>query len=213
MAKLVQVRLKAVTVKENGYWEDQENIVAFTLVYPREGAPAVCAVRRVKLTSGERLDFAAELRRRGQPYDDLLFRETVRAESPLVVEISAVYSADWLGKLLSKALGAAAGAAAGLLPVGTVGLAFLGSSTGALFERLGSQEKVHVIAKGFALLSPGMAAGDVTVDLSVPEDVTLWKAAPPPTSMGTKPPEDQQKTLRKNAPNGSVTVSVQLLDV
>ena len=70
-----------------------------------------------------------------------------------------------------------------------------------------------MIAKGFALLSPGMAAGDVTVDLSVPEDVTLWKAAPPPTSMGTKPPEDQQKTLRKNAPNGSVTVSVQLLDV
>ena len=162
---------------------------------------------------GSKLDFAAEVRQRGQPYDDLLFRETVRAESPLVVEISAVYSADWLGKLLSKALGAAAGAAAGLLPVGTVGLAFLGSSTGALFERLGSQEKVHVIAKGFALLSPGMAAGDVTVDLSVPEDVTLWKAAPPPTSMGTKPPEDQQKTLRKNAPNGSVTVSVQLLDV
>ena len=61
MAKLVQVRLKAVTVKENGYWEDQENIIAFTLVYPREGAPAVCAARRVKLTSGERLDFAADV--------------------------------------------------------------------------------------------------------------------------------------------------------
>jgi len=213
MPKLVQVRLKAVTVKENGYWEDHENVIAFTLVYPREGAPAVSTARKVKLSSGERLDFAAELRQRGQPYGDLLFRETVRAESPLVVEISAVYGADWLGKLLSKALGAAAGAAAGLLSVGPIGLAFLGSSAGSLFERLGSQDEVHVIAKGYALLSPGMSAGDVTVDLTVPEDVTLWKAAPPPTSIGTKPPEDQQKRLRKNAPNGSVTVSVELLDV
>ena len=213
MAKLVQVRLKAVTVKENGYWEDQENIIAFTLVYPREGTPAVSTARRVRLASGERLDFAAETRRRGQPYDDLLFRETLRAESPLVVEISAVYSADWLGKLLSKALGAAAGAAAGLVSIGPLGLAFLGSSAGSLFERLGTQDEVHVIAKGYALLSPGMTAGDVTVDLTVPEDVTLWKAAPPPTSMGTKPPEDQQKTLRKNAPNGSATLSVELLDV
>jgi hypothetical protein len=58
-----------------------------------------------------------------------------------------------------------------------------------------------------------MSAGDVTVNLTVPADVTLWKAAPPPTSIGTKPPEDQRKTLRKDAPNGSVTVSVEVLDV
>src|ERR1051325_5750695 len=133
MAKLVQVRLKAVTVKENGYWEDQENVIAVTLVYPREGTPAVCTTRRVKLTSGERLDFAAEMRQRGKPYDDLLFRETLRAESPLVVEISAVYSADWLGKLLSKAVGAAAGAAAGLVSIRPPGLAVFGSSSGPLF--------------------------------------------------------------------------------
>jgi hypothetical protein len=102
------------------------------------------------------------------------------------------------------------------LPAGTLGVTFLGSSIGSLFERIGAgdtKDKVLVIAKGYAPLSPNMRAGAVTVDLTVPEDVTLWKAAPPKTSIGTRPPLDQEKTLRQNDRDGTVTLSVEVFDV
>lgn len=215
MAKLAQVRLKNVAITDNGYWEDRENVIAFTLLYPREGTPTVSTVRKAKLAAGQLLDFSAEMKKQGQPYNDLLFRETIRVESPLVVEISAVYSADWFGKVLTKALGAATGVAAGLLPVGKIGAAFLGSSVGSLFDQITPKgdDRVRVIAKGYRLLSPGMDPGEVKVDLTVPDDVTLWKAPPPPTSMGTAPPQGQERTLKKNDPNGAVTLSVELFDV
>lgn len=148
------------------------------------------------------------MRQFGSPYEELLFREVVRREAPLIVEISAVYKADWVRKALAKAIGSVAGAAAAALPVGGVGLAFLGSSVGSVFDQIAPGDKIYLIGRGVLTLQEGMADGPQTVDLVVPNDVKLWKAPPPATSMGTAPPTAEELRLPKGRPNGTVTLGV-----
>ena len=89
MTMLLQVRLKDITIVDNGYWQDQQNVLAFTLIYPREGVPSVSTARTAMPAPGQRYDYRATVAAAGEPYTALLFRETIRAETALIVEISA----------------------------------------------------------------------------------------------------------------------------
>jgi hypothetical protein len=67
MPTLFEVRLQEIHVEENGYWEDEVNSLGFTLLYPREGVPAVATTRTARLPDKERLDFAATMLQAGRP--------------------------------------------------------------------------------------------------------------------------------------------------
>lgn len=213
MARLFEVRLREVYLEENGYWENDVNVLGFTLLYPREGVPAVATTRSVKALDNERFDFPSRKLKEGSPYEELLFREVVRREAPLVVDITAVYKADWLSKAIVKAVGAVVGVAVKAIPATDVGLAFLGSSAGSIFEQIAPKDKTYIIGRGAVVLQEGMSDGTQVVNLTVPKDVKLWKAPPPSTSLGTAPPAGKEIRLPKGEHNGTVTLAINSYEV
>jgi hypothetical protein len=208
MPRLFEVRLKEIYLEENGYWEVDANVLGFTLLYPREAVPGVATTRTIKLPDRERVDFPARKLKEGSPYEELLFREVVRREAPLLIEVTAVYKADWIAKAFVKAIGVLGGTVVKTIPAGDGVLAVLGSSVGSIFDQLTPKDKPYVIGRGLIVLQESMADGLQTIPLSVPKDVKLWKAPPPQKSMGTAPPAGQEIRLPKGEHNGTVTVQI-----
>ncbi len=175
MSTLFQIRLKSVLVKENGKIEEDEkgvNALAATLYYPKEGVPAVSSTRELKLEDDKELNYFKE-----PPQKQLLFKEIVKGNSTLEVEISAIEKVTKFQKIIWKVMTAGATAAVGAAVGGMAAFVsgIINTSTESLFELAEPNDKISVIGRGSMPIDENTPEGDFVVQLSVPKELTLFQ--------------------------------------
>lgn len=172
MADIFQITLKDVRVIENGQIKEDVvgvNSLAATLYYPSENKPAIMTVRSLELKENESLDYTKEDFKK-----QLVFKEIIRGDSVLEVEITAIDKASKFEKAIRKLLGVAAGGLAGAIPgVGTIVTAVATSATESVFELADPKDKITTIGKGVRGIDENTPEGDFVINLAVPEEITL----------------------------------------
>lgn len=174
MAVLFEIYLKSVLVMENGKVGekvDGVNTLAVNLIYPREGVSAVSSMRSLSLQDGEPLDLEnADIRYR------FLLKEVIRGNSILEVEVTAMEKVSKIEKLAHDLFSTAVNAAINAVPgVGTIITGAIRNATSSLFSSNTPEDRILVIGSGFMPLTESTPEGDFTVNLAVPETVSIYQ--------------------------------------
>ncbi len=185
MPTLFEVKLKSITVNENGYIEEKGlTLFEASLLYPKDGVPLVQAVTTLNLKDGEEYDVAAEHNKaigsclqEGVLKKELLFKQVVHGASLLEINLGAKEKTNDIEKILLKLLGVGAVAAIGTISgVGAIVTAVAGSATGTLFSQLEPKDDIKNIGKAFFEIDENTRDDIYSINLYVPKKIKITKA-------------------------------------
>ena len=157
-------------------------------------------VRSLELKENESLDYTKEDFKK-----QLVFKEIIRGDSVLEVEITAIDKASKFEKAIRKLVGVAAGGLADAIPnVGTIVTAVTTSATESVFELADPKDKITTIGKGVRGIDENTPEGDFVINLAVPEEITLQQR-----KFDNEGKEViQTKTLKKDFVNAKVVFHI-----
>lgn len=199
MGQTFEIKLKEITVQENGFYETDlskaSNFLEALLFYPRPGEPSVRSILELKLEDGERFEPQESSRRVDLPdYLDprereialqqlefeverkrLLFRHELEGECSFELNISAVEKVNKVQNVLLDILKTASVAALGTIPgLGSVVTAVVTSSTESIFNQVVRREgKIKSIGRGILKLDSQINNEEREVELIVPDDIRI----------------------------------------
>ena len=176
MHHIIQIKLKSVTIIENGQAKDGQgnNILSATLVYPAPQSQSPTTVIGMNLEDKKTLELGAIPLK-----EQLVYKGLIIGESGIEVEITAVEETKKIESILQKVFGTAAVGALGLITGGgAIALVTAAAKTTleSVFDMAKPKDRVHIIGKGFMSLSDATPEGDFVVQLSVPKKVELQQS-------------------------------------
>ena len=202
MLPVFEIKLKSIKVIENGTLQDVEgvNLISFTLIYPREGLPALVSARSLKLKDNESFDYSIK-----DFQEQLIFKESIRDSAILQLELSSIAKASKFEKLLVDIFGVATKAAIGTIPgIGPIVTAVLTTTSSSIIGTAVPSDKITVIGKGYVPLREDTPDGDLSITLSIPDEIVLTKLDLDKSGNLVK----TTKKLPKNFNNAQVIVNV-----
>jgi len=173
MDYIFQISLKSVLTLENGMKEEVkgENLLSFTLVYPREGVKSLETIKKLPLQRGkeyalDQISFS----------DKLLFKESIQGDSALQVSLTAIERPQKIDHMINDAIKAGVMAGTGFITGGT-GITLLMAATktvvGSLFDLAKPKDKVTVIGNIDFPMNNQLREGELILNLTVPRKTVL----------------------------------------
>ncbi len=199
MGQTFEIKLKEITVKENGFYETDlskaSNFLEALLIYPRPGEPSVRSILELKLEDEERYapqekasqvqlpdsldprDQEISLRQSEFEVETkrLLFRHELQGECYLELNISAVEKASKVQNVILDILKTVSVTTLETIPgIGSVVKAAVTPSTDSIFNQiLRREDSIRSIGRGILKLDSQGDSEERVVDLIVPSDLRI----------------------------------------
>lgn len=211
MAKLVELRIKELSIRNRGGLTGKEdvNLLTFSLAYPRDGVPSVNTIKEIKALEPLPANFPS------LPYNSqVIFKEKILGESQLSVDVAAVDNPSAFEKFLVGLFMGALKAAIGEVTsgIGNVVLAAASETAGSsLLDKIEAKSSTKNIGKCVVKIEESSLqnGSDIIADLIVPEDVTRKVLKEDP--LQGKHEMVDVTILNKGQVNGQVIISCKLL--